>query len=959
MAERFHDLRIIHIMAQRDQRLARPELLRSFRYNTFNIGRGVAAAVADGIADFTPLNMSEVPCAMAKGIVDVDVALIQITPPDRFGFASLGISVDIVKAAVAHADLVIAQVNENMPTTMGDSLVEMGRIDFLVDGTEPLIEAASPELDPVSLTIGRLVANMIVDGMTLHFDTSVTSAAIMRCLDTKRDLGIHTDVLTDDIMRLIDTGVVTNRRKEVNRGKTVATLVHGSKELYQAVDHNPQIELYPIEYVNDPIRIAKHDNMVSIQSVEEVELTGLARADAGEVFGSQNLPSSTDFLTGTRRAKDGLTVIALHSTTRDGERSRIVAESTGSGVYLGRAVVDAVVTEYGSVFIHGLSIRERAVALISIAHPRFRRRLLEEAKRLHYVDPQQIIPPEAGCVYPHHYEFRHTFRDDLTVFFRPVKPFDARRLQRLFYSLSEDSIRMRYHGVIKMLTDQEAQKLANVDYSQDMAIIGLIGRRSNREIIAEGRYLYNPQNNMGEFDILVHESYRGLGIGIFLADYLKKIAYSRGLSGVYADVIGGNAATMALLNKAWPTAEKSFGADSTIFTLRFPPADVRRPKDSIIVYSGRFNDYGYGEGHPFRPDRARTALRLINEEGFLRQPWVRIEEPVMVPKERLFMSHSPGFIDALERANRGNWDEGMLAYNLGGDEAPVFRGLFDYVLLYTSATLTGVDLIAKENANVVFNPLGGFHHASRKHAEGFCYVNDVIVAIDSFLAKGLRVACVDVDAHHGNGVQDAYYHDDRVLVVSLHETGKSLYPWSGFETEIGAGMGQGFTVNVPLPPGTDDEAFEVALDRVVTPAVERFHPNVVVAVVGADTHRNDPLTHLSLTNNGMVEAMKRIRGYCTHLLLLGAGGYHVETTAQAWCRIWATANRIDSMPDYLTVLGGVFLGAGDLQGAGIVDMAYRVTGEEKDAILAEIGRIVAFHETHTLPRIGEKQGRGN
>ena len=510
---------------------------------------------------------------------------------------------------------------------------------------------------------------------------------------------------------------------------------------------------------------------------------------------------------------------------------------------------------------------------------------------------------------------------------------------------------MRYHGSVKTFPTEEVQKLAYIDFSQDVAMVGLVGPRNHPRIVAEGRYMYNPANNMGEFDIVVSEDVQGKGVGTFLANYLKKIAYSRGLSGVYAEVLPDNAATMALLHKAWPTAEKHFDSGICIFNLRFPPEDVKRPKDSIIVYSGRFNDFSYGAEHPFKPNRAGVALRLISDEGMMGEPWMRMQEPRIVGKERLFESHDPDYIEALEMANCGEWDEIFLKYGLGGDEVPVFPGLFEYVLLYTSATLTGADLITDENANIVFNPLGGFHHAQRNMAEGFCYVNDAIAAIDAFLAKGYKVAYIDLDAHHGNGVQDAYYNDDRVLTISLHESGKTLYPWSGFEDEIGEEMGQGFNINIPLPSGTDDEAFIMIFDDVVTKAAMSFRPNVVVAVIGADTHKNDPLTHLNLTNNGMMDAMKRIRTFSTHLLILGGGGYDVRATTHAWCRMWAAANRIDSMPEYLTVLGGTFLGSEDLRGADLIDMTYRLTGPEKDEIMGELERVTNFHYENTIPKI--------
>ena len=959
MAPQFADIEIFHLTAARDRcRLADPALANSFRHNTFYRGRGVSAATNDAPnADYTPLNVAELPRAMADRVMRVDVTLVQVSPPDELGMCSLGISVEATSAAVEHSALVIAQVNEKMPVTMGESMIPVESIDLFVKGTADLLEVPPTDLDPVSLTIGRHVASLITDGMTLHFDRGRISAATLRYLDSKKDLGIHTDILTDDIMRMVKTRAVTNRLKQVHKGRTVATMALGSRELYAFVDRNPYVEFHPIDRVNDPFVIAQNDNMVCIHSVQQLELSGLARVDDEHVAQIRSLPSSMDFVEGAMRSRGGFNIMALPSTSPDGLRSRIVALSIGRGAAFFKSRAEFVVTEYGIVNLYGLSIRERAIALISIAHPKFRHQLLEEAKRFNYVADYQTIAPESGCIYPHHLEHTHTFADGTEVFFRPVRPEDARRLQRLFYSLSPESIRLRYHGTKKTLPDREAQKLAAVDYSQDMAIIGLVGRRGNSEIIGEGRYTYNPGNNMGEFDIVARRDFRGRGVATFLANYLNKIAYSSGLSGMYAEVIQQNRGTMALLNKAWPTAEKTFDSGTCTFTVRFPEEDVKRPKDSIVVYSGRFGDFSYGKEHPFSPDRARVALRTIAQEGYLNEPWIRMEEPRMITRDRLVQSHDPNFIDALERANSGDWSDDFVNFNLGGDDCPVFPGVFDYVLLYTSATATAVDLIIAENANLVFNPLGGFHHASRSHAEGFCYINDILMAIDTFLAGGYRVAYIDIDAHHGNGVQDAYYEDDRVLFVSLHESGKTLYPGTGFETETGEEIGKGFTVNIPLPVGIDDEIFEKAFDLVITPAVKAFAPTVVVAVIGADTHKQDPLANLKVTNNGMANAVERIREYSNRLVLLGGGGYDTQTTAKAWCRMWGAANRIDALPDCLLVMGGTFLGGHGLDGADIVDMTYRVSGKEKSDMMAELERIAAYHKEHTIPVIGHRSER--
>ena len=955
MASEFRDIEVIHLAAaQQGSKLAQAELVENIRYNTFYNGLGISDAVASGTADFTPMNIAEVPSALAEGILFVDIALVQVAPPDEAGRCSLGVAVALSKSMVAHAPLVIAQVNRSMPVTRGGSFVHVDQIDFLVEGDRPLIEVPRVELNPVSLTIGRHVASLIDDGMVLHFDPGSISAATMRYLDTKRHLGIHTDVLTNDIWRLIGSGAVTNRTKKVYRGKTVATMVLGSEALYRFVDEHPKIEIHPIEKVNHPFVIARHDRMVAVLTARSIELSGLARLGGDDQIAFGSLPSSMDFAQGASRSKGGFTIVALPSTTKDGARSSIVSLSIGRGEAVARARVDYVVTEYGIVNLYGLSIRERAIALISIAHPHHRQQLLDEAKQFNYVHKDHPAQPEASVSQPLHYDVSKTFADGTKVLFRHIQPSDARRLQRLYYSLSPETVRMRYHGSIRTFSDHMVQELATIDTTQDVAIVGLIGPARNQRVIAEARCLYYAHSNMAEFDILVAEECRGLGIGSFLANYLNKIAYARGCSGLFAAVISSNAATMALLNRAWPTAVRSYESGVCTFTVRFPEKDVKHPKDSVFMYSGRFSDFSYGPEHPFRPDRARAALQMIQKLGYLDEPWIRVELPQLVAKEQLFESNEPNYIEALSRANEGVWEDEFLQYNLGGDECPIFRGMFDYVLLYTSSTITGVNILTEENANVVFNPLGGFHHASRTHAEGFCYVNDALVAIDMLLARGFRVAYIDIDAHHGNGVQDAYYRDDRVLVVSLHQSGKTLYPWSGFETEIGEGIGKGFTINVPLPEETDDEAYDDVFERVVTPAVTSFGPTVVVAVIGTDTHRMDPLSGLSLTNNGMVNVARRIRRFSPQLLLLGGGGYLESSTSAGWARMWATANGIDAMPDYLLMVGGSFLGRSGIDSADVNDMSYRLSGDKKRAILEELDRVVDYHEAHTLPILARR-----
>jgi len=940
-AGRLRDVLVLHLLGLGESPFANPKLAVNFRLNTFFVGRGMEEAVREGRADYTPMSVTELPRAMARGIVNVDVALLQVSPPDAMGSCSLGSSVDAGLAVVEYAGLVVAQVNPQLPVTHGDSRVHVDDLDLLVDGDAPLHEVQPEAPDPVSVTIGRLVAGLIPDGAVLHFSRSAVATATMRYLERRRDLGIHTDVLTTDLLRLIQSGAVSNRSKGVHRGRSVATTAEGTEELYRALHQNPAIELHPVDHVNDPFVIAQNPGVVAVLEVEELDLSGKARIQ-GTVSTSKrgSLGAALNYVEGASRSEGGLVVLALPSIDPEGLCSRIVAEGSGRGVFLPRSKVDIVVTEYGSVYLRGLSLRERAVALVSVAHPRFRRELMEQAKAMHMVSPDQAVQPEHGCVYPHHYETSRTFSGGLEVFFRPVKPSDTRRIQQLFHALSPETVRMRWHASLNSLSRSTLMEITNIDYAQDMAIVGLVGPRGNRRIICEGRCLYSPSTRMGEFDILVHDDYQGHGLGSFLANYLMHIAYARGLYGLYAEVLQDNSSMRHLLDKAWPTARVRHDAGLRTYTVTFSPADRGRPKDAILIHSPSFADHTLGDGHPFKPDRAGKLFELLKRQDWLSEPWMRVEMPDPLPPEALAGSVDPGFLAAIQRASRGEIDASLLAYGLGSEECPIFPGMADYVQLYCAATMTAVRLILDKNANLVFNPLGGMHHSSRSHAEGFCYVNDAILAIDALLAAGHRVAYIDIDAHHGNGVQDAYWRDDRVLVVSIHESGKTLYPWRGFEHEVGEGPGRGYTLNVPLPAGADDEVFQKAFDDLIVDRVRAFAPSVSVVVVGADTHRTDPLSNLQLTNNGMAHAMEFIRGFSPHLLLLGGGGYNPDATVRSWARVWAAANRIDALPDYLSMLGGTFLGDQDLEGSDVVDMAWRVSGPEKQAMLAEVERLV-------------------
>jgi acetyl-CoA hydrolase len=339
-----------------------------------------------GRADFTPVFLSDVP-KLFQTTLPLDCAFIQVSPPDRFGFCSLGISVDCAKPAALSAKTVVAQVNPRMPRTHGDSFLHVSQIDRLVPVEAELIEVNSTSSgDPICGEIGRLVASLMEDGSTIQTGVGEIPNAVVDALSAHRHLGLHTEMFSDGILRLIELGVLDNDAKSYHRGKAVASFVIGSRRLYDFVDDNPMIEMHPTTFTNDPFHIAQNSRMVAINSAIEVDITGQVCADSiGHLFYS-GIGGQLDFVRGASRSQGGKAIIALPSTAANGSVSRIVSElKPGAGVVTTRGDVQFVVTEYGIADLFGHSIRERAQALIQIAHPQFRERLQEEAHRLHYM----------------------------------------------------------------------------------------------------------------------------------------------------------------------------------------------------------------------------------------------------------------------------------------------------------------------------------------------------------------------------------------------------------------------------------------------------------------------------------------------------------------------------------------------------------------------------------------------
>ena len=372
---------------------------------------------------------------------------------------------------------------------------------------------------------------------------------------------------------------------------------------------------------------------------------------------------------------------------------------------------------------------------------------------------------------------------------------------------------------------------------------------------------------------------------------------------------------------------------------------------SLFIFSEELSRVEFSTDHLFKPVRARNTLDLCERYGLLGGPSTQVIPPLPASPEQLALFHEAEYVDILERIDSGEFDMEMFGRGLGTEENPVFQHFLDWCLQTTGATLTGVEALDADEADVAFNPLGGFHHAGRGGAEGFCYVNDVGVAVETLLARGRRVAVVDLDAHHGNGVQDGFYEDDRVLTISLHESGRTLYPWAGEETLIGEGRGRGFNVNVPLEVKTDDEVYLMAFHEIVPPLLEAFSADIVISEIGADTIISDPLTHLRLTNNGYKEAVTTLGALAPKFLALGAGGYDIFRTSRCWTLAWAGLNRLTPKDEFAGLVGGMMFGP-EMEMGSLYDRPLLTKGPDREKAEEEARRVIRSIKETVFPILG-------
>jgi acyl-CoA hydrolase/GNAT superfamily N-acetyltransferase len=563
------DTEIIHVLTLGVATYVEPRFGDRFRHNAYFIGPNVRGAVAAGRADYTPIFLSEIAALFRSGRVVIDVALISVGPPDEHGYCSFGVSTDIVKPAAETAKLVIAEVNENMPRALGDCFIHVRDIDQLVPSGRKILESSHGEPDELARGIACHIAGLVEDGSTLQIGIGTIPDAVLPYLSNFRNLGVHTEMFSDGIIPLVERGVITNAEKSIHRGKIVASFVIGTRHLYDFIDNNPLIEFRPTEYVNDPFIISQNDKMVSINSAIEVDVTGQVCADSlGTLFYS-GIGGQVDFVRGAARSKGGKPIIALPSTAEDETISRIVPHlKPGAGVVTSRGDVHYVVTEYGVAFLHGKTIRERALALIEIAHPKFRPWLLAECKSRNLVYRDQIEMPFRTPSYPAHLERWVEIREGARVYLRPLKLTDEPRVRDLFYKLSPESVRSRFFQLLKALPHEQLQNLLRVDYEKDMALVALNDATETSTALAIAHYRNDPQTNFAEAAFLVLDEWQGKGIGSALLDSLVEMARQQGIAGFSAEVLSGNHGMMRVFHKCGYPVESRL--EEGVYHLRIP-----------------------------------------------------------------------------------------------------------------------------------------------------------------------------------------------------------------------------------------------------------------------------------------------------------------------------------------------------------------------------------------------------
>ena len=572
------DLELIQLVSIGDTIPIDERYSRKFRLKTFFSGWIASEAISEGRVDLIPSRFSRISGLFKSGAIHIDATFIQISQPDENGYARL-LGVDVERQAMEAANIVVGEVNTQTPRIMGDTLVHMDEFNYFVESTEPPLYIPRWSLEDIFLKIAANIANVIEDGSCISLGVGPLYEALAVQLATKKHLGIHSPFFTDALMDLIKSGAVTNRRKGVFRGKSASSYLLGSKELMQWLDQNPLVEFQPEDVIMDPKVIGTNDRMIAILPARKIDLTGNVALHTGKGNFNAGPGNVQELLMGAALSKKGRTIFGLSSRNRKGMPNIILSVANLPFQFTNRESMDLVVTEYGVAYLMGKTMRERAQALIDIAHPDDRAELVRQAKEAKLIYADQIYFPESGSLYPSKVCCSHEFKDGLKVCFRPIKPSDEDLMRDLFYRFSDQAVYSRYFTSIKTMPHKKMQEYVNVNYHLIMSIVGIVEVSGTEKIIAEARYARTKQDTFADTAFIVDEDYHSKGIASYLFELLIRTAREEGIQGFTADVLSTNKAMLKVYEKSPFPVQTVLSRGVYELTIPFTPLSELKEKD--------------------------------------------------------------------------------------------------------------------------------------------------------------------------------------------------------------------------------------------------------------------------------------------------------------------------------------------------------------------------------------------
>lgn len=548
-AHNIRDLELIQLAVQGDTILSVEKLnAPNYRLKTFFSGFVSWDTISTGQVDLIPAYSSEIPQIIKSRRIEVDVAFIQITPPDESGYCSLGVAVDVAREVMEHASLVVGEINSKMPFTYGDTFVSIEDFDLLIRSDREPVTYEIPRVTETMKKVASNVASVIKDGDCLSYSMGALFEALVPYLSDKKDLGFHSLYFTDAMAELVNSGAVNNRRKSPFRGKSLASYALGTKELMTWLDRNPLVEFQGIDWVCNPKFISKNPQFVSIYEARKIGIMGsVAFPLKGAVITGPG--EGIDFFKGAEASKDGRTIIGLPSRNAEGKSNILASIQNYANQLRLKESVHMIATEYGVAVLKWRSLRERAQAIIDIAHPDDREDLIKQARERKIIYPNQIYVTRSAHLYPSHIFHTKRFKGGNDIRFRSMKPSDEEAMRRFFYRCTREMIFYRFFYSIKTMSHDKMQEYVNVDYEREVSIVGFGGEKGDGRIIAEARLIQEETSNFGEVAFLIDAPYQGMGVASYLLGLLIIEARKRGLAGLTAQVLAENQAMIKVFEK--------------------------------------------------------------------------------------------------------------------------------------------------------------------------------------------------------------------------------------------------------------------------------------------------------------------------------------------------------------------------------------------------------------------------